>query len=306
MSPRVVRADLLLLLTAAIWGFAFVAQSAGMKHVGPFTFNGIRFALGALTLLPLLIRRRAEPATTPTGAAELFRGGLLAGAVLFCGASLQQVGLLHTTAANAGFITGLYVVFVPLLGLLWRRQIGSAGWAGTALAAAGLYLLSIRGGLRLQPGDGLELAGAVFWAVHVLVIARWSRRVPAVQLAFVQFVVCAAASLVAAIITEPIALAQIRAAALPILYAGVLSVGVAYTLQVVAQREAPPTAAAILLSLEAVFAAIGGWWLLAERLDARSLFGCALMLAGVLTSQLGRAARSSEQGVDSKGNFKTS
>ncbi len=280
------QSDLLLLLTATIWGFAFVAQRLGMAHVGPFTFNGVRFALGALALLPLIARNRAGGWRPALPLRRVLLGGGVVGAVLFGGASLQQVGLVYTTAGNAGFITGLYVVIVPLLGLLWHQRVGAGTWIGALMAAAGLYLLSITEGFTMAYGDLLELAGALVWAGHVLLIGWLSPRMDPVELACGQFAVCGLLSLAVALMLEPISFSGITAAALPILYGGLFSVGIAYTLQVVAQRHARPAHAAILLSLEAVFAALGGWLILDETLTPRALCGCALMLAGMLLSQL--------------------
>jgi drug/metabolite transporter (DMT)-like permease len=277
------RADGLLLLTAAIWGFAFVAQRIGMEHIGPFLFNGIRFALGCLVLVPLAWARRKRAG----GRRGILTAGLAAGGVLFLGASLQQIGIVYTTAGKAGFITGLYVVLVPLIATIWRHRVGRPAWIGALLAAVGLYLLSVREGFRISLGDALVLAGAFCWAIHVLVIARWARTLDVVLLALLQFAVCSMASLGVAFATEPFSPEAIRAAGIPILYGGLLSAGVGYTLQVVAQRDAQPTAAAILLSLESVFAALGGWMILGERLALRGILGCVLMLSGVLVSQLG-------------------
>lgn len=278
--------DLLLLITAAVWGFAFVAQRLGMEHIGPFAFNALRFALGALSLLPLvLLRRRATP-RRPAAAVPLAPAGLVAGAVLFAGASLQQVGLVTTTAGKAGFITGLYVVLVPLFGLLAGQRPGALRWVAVALAVAGLYLLSVTERLTVGAGDLLVLASALFWAAHVQVIALWANRVDPVELAAVQFAVCAAASAAGSLIAERTTACAIGGAAVPLLYGGLLSVGVAYTLQVVAQRRAHPTHAAILLSLEGAFAALGGAIVLGERLSAREVAGCLLLLVGMLLSQL--------------------
>jgi drug/metabolite transporter (DMT)-like permease len=290
MNGRDIRSDGLLLLTALIWGLAFVAQRVGMAHVGPFTFNGVRFALGCLVLLPLVLRARPANEGGSRGGSRggpgLLVGGTLAGAVLFAGASLQQVGLVHTTAGNAGFITGLYVVIVPVLGLLLGQRANAGSWIGALLAAAGLYLLCITEGFTMAFGDLLELLGAVCWAGHVLLIGWLSPRADATRLAFVQFAACSALSLLTASFTEAIRISGLLQAAVPIVYGGAFSVGVAYTLQVVAQRHAHPPHAAILLSLEAVFAALGGWLLLDERLSPRGLLGCGLMLAGMLLSQL--------------------
>ncbi|WP_051689775.1 DMT family transporter [Pelobacter seleniigenes] len=289
MDRNAFRADLLLLLTAAIWGFAFVAQRVGMDHVGPFTYNGIRFAIGSLSLLPLIIlTKRKEPAAIPGGDARaILVGGLMAGIILFAGASLQQAGLVYTTAGNAGFITGLYVVIVPLLGLFWKQNPGAGTWIGAILAAVGLYFLSVSDGLSsISFGDLLVLLSAFFWAGHVLLIGWLAPKMNSLKLASAQFAICALFSLLVAAGTEVISWAGILRATLPILYGGLFSVGIAYTLQVVAQRHAHPAHSAILLSLEGAFAALGGWLLLDEVLTGRALLGCALMLGGMLLSEL--------------------
>lgn len=293
MLAHKLKADGLLMLTALIWGAAFVAQRLGMEHVGPFTFNGIRFALGALALQPLIWKmqqtrlREGGGSGVPSG--RIMRCGLLAGCVLFAGAALQQVGIVYTTAGKAGFITGLYVVMVPLFGLFLGNRAGAGTWVGAVAAAAGLYLLSVNEDFTIAYGDVLELIGAVFWAGHVLLISRLSPGMDgtdAVKLAAAQFVVCSALSLGFGVALEPITLAGISGAAVPILYGGLMSVGVAYTLQVVAQRDADPAHAAIILSLEAVFAAVAGYFVLGEVLALRALIGCGLMLGGMLLSQL--------------------
>ncbi|MDX2473217.1 MAG: DMT family transporter [Candidatus Krumholzibacteria bacterium] len=281
------QANLLLLLASAIWGFAFVAQRVGIRHVGPLTFNGVRFALGAAALAPLLIwglpGRPRAPRKVPFG--RVLRGGLVAGLVLFVAATLQQYGVVFTTAGKAGFITSLYVVFVPLLGLVIGQKTGRYIWFGAALSAVGLYLLSAQGLVGIALGDGLVLIGAIFWAVHMLVIGRLAIDLPALELAVVQFVVVSVFSLIGALIFETVRWLDIRAAMVPILYAGLLSVAVAYTLQVVGQVRAHPAHAAIILSLESVFAAVGGWIVLSEGLTPRALVGCGLMLGGVLMAQ---------------------
>lgn len=291
MRSPILKSDALLLLTATIWGFAFVAQRVGMDFVGPFAFNAIRFALGSLVLVPFILKQGRKPAQ-PAGRGENGRpltilwGGSLAGAILFAGASFQQVGLVYTTAGNAGFITGLYVVIVPIIGLFFRQQPNAGTWIGVLMAAVGLYLLSITDRFTIAFGDLLELIGAFFWAGHVLLIGWLSPRMDSLKLASTQFAACSFFSLLAAALFETTTLHGVVRAAVPILYGGVLSVGVAYTLQVVAQRNAHPAHASVLLSLEAVFAAIGGWIVLGERLTARGFLGCGLMLAGMLLSQL--------------------
>jgi drug/metabolite transporter (DMT)-like permease len=291
MDVRTYRADALLLLTATIWGFAFVAQRVGMEYVGPFTFNGVRFALGSLSLVPLLFLLKPKISSARTllpqaSRGTIFWGGGLAGLFLFSGASLQQVGLVYTTAGNAGFITGLYVVIVPIMGLFLRQRTHLGTWLGVLLAAVGLYFLSITKELTIAWGDLLVLIGAFFWAAHVLIIGRLSPRMDALKLAITQFAVCSLLSLLTALAVETLTWEDLRQAAVPILYGGLGSVGVAYTLQVVAQKDAHPAHAAIFLSMEAVFAAIGGWWLLNEALTARAMLGCGLMLFGMLFSQL--------------------
>ncbi|HER42903.1 MAG TPA: DMT family transporter, partial [Candidatus Eisenbacteria bacterium] len=280
----------LLLLSAVIWGFSFVAQRVGMRHVGPFTFNAVRFALGSIALIPFATfwRKERSAGTDLQGwkrAALL--GGAVAGTVIFIGVSFQQIGIQYTTAGKSGFITGLYVVLVPVLGLAIGRKTSAWTWAGVLLAAVGLYLLSFTGSMTISKGDLIVLAGTLFWAVHVLLISVLIHRTGAVLLAIFQFSACSVLSFAAAFLFEEVKMAGILGAAVPILYGGLMSVGVAYTLQVVAQRRTPPAHAAIILSLETVFAALGGWIFLGEIIPARGLAGCALMLAGIILSQAG-------------------
>ncbi len=291
---QTVKSDGLLLLTAVIWGFAFVAQRVGMDYVGPFGFNGVRFALGCLVLLPFLCRNGLRDDHQSRRNPALFSrpslgGGLAAGLVLFCGASFQQVALVYTTAGNAGFITGLYVVLVPIIGIALGQKTNAGTWIGATLAGVGLYLLSVVGPFTISPGDLLVLVGAFFWAVHVQLIGWMSPRHDPLKIAFLQFAACAVLSLLTSAAIEQNAARSYWSAAIPILYGGFLSVGVAYTLQVVAQKKAKPAHAAIILSLEAVFAAVGGWLLLGEMLSSRAIVGCALMLCGMLVSQLWHA-----------------
>jgi drug/metabolite transporter (DMT)-like permease len=283
--------DSLLLLTAAIWGLAFVAQRAGMEHVGPFTYNALRFALGALSLVPIILIRGA-PAAPPRPTGGAVSAGLLAGAVLFLGASFQQSGIVSTTAGKAGFITGLYVVLVPLAGLLWGQRTGISAWVGALLCVAGLFLLSVTDSLTIERGDLLVLISAFLWAAHVQVVGWLSPRVDPFRLSCVQFIVCSLLCAGGALVFERPSLDGIRAAAWPILYGGVMSAGIAFTLQVVAQRRAPPAHAAILLSLESVFAVLGGAVVLGERLSARGASGCAIMFMGMIVSQVPLVASS--------------
>lgn len=288
MNSRTIRANLFLLLTALIWGAAFVAQRMGMDHMGPLTFNGVRFALGALALLPLISSMDRRRTTVAPPMSTLIRGGVLMGGALFLGAWLQQFGLCYTTAGKAGFITGLYVVFVPLIGIFLGHRYGIGTWAGAGLAIAGMYMLSVTESMTMDKGDALVLMSAFFWGVHVLLIGKLTgglAAVDAIKLAAVQFAFCSLISLTGAALFEHITLSGLWAGIIPLLYGGLMSVGVAYTLQVVAQRDARPAPAAIILSLEAVFAAVAGWMLLGEILTTQALIGCALMLGGMIWSQ---------------------
>ncbi|MDR1239881.1 MAG: DMT family transporter [Treponema sp.] len=325
MNTRALRADILLLLTAGIWGFGFVAQRSGMEYVGPFAFNGIRFILGSLSLLPLILFRSRERKNgvfaRSAGPGRFFRYSLAAGGCLFTAVTLQQLGIMFTTAGNAGFITGLYVVLTPIFGIFLGRKTGKATWAGAVFTLMGLYFVSAAGHLdRINPGDLITAVSAVFWAFHVLLIDALAPRLDPIVLSSGQFGVCGALSLAAAFFIEPSisTLAELlrpgltetglfgwtdlpalirgiaggRAGELispdsviPILYGGLGSVGVAYTLQVVAQRDAPPAHATIILCLEGCFAALGGALLLAEPVGRWTLLGFVLMLCGMLITQ---------------------
>lgn len=300
------RANLLLALTAAIWGFGFVAQRLGADHMGAMSFNATRFAIGAVSLLPLIWwfarQRRPAPLVVPeppagevydeeppaTGTARSpVLPGMVAGTVLFTAAGLQQVGLETTTAGKAGFITGLYIVLVPVLARLLGRRATPAVWAGLVLAVPGLWLLSMTEDLTIATGDLLVLVGAVFWAVHILVIDHYVSTVDALRLSAIQFGACALLSTGAALLVEEAPFTGLAPALWAVLYGGIVAVGVAYTLQVVAQRHAHASHAALLLSLEAVFGALGGWLLLQESMSPRMLLGCALMMAGIVVSLRG-------------------
>jgi drug/metabolite transporter (DMT)-like permease len=290
-KAKVLKYDAVFLTAAAIWGFAFVAQRVGMKHVGPFTFIAVRFLLGSIFLVPFLFithrhKINSEHSRPQRAHKSFLLGSGLAGLILFISASFQQHGIVYTTAGKAGFITGLYVIIVPFLGLLWGQRTGSATWLGAVLAVLGLYLLSISGDFVIDRGDLLVFVCAFFWAAHILIIGRLSSRFHPISVAFFQFLVCSACAWVAAVLTEEIAMQKILSALIPILYAGFVSTGIAFTLQVIAQRYAHPTHAAIMLSLEAVFAVIGGYLILGETMSLRNLAGCALMLAGMIISQL--------------------
>jgi drug/metabolite transporter (DMT)-like permease len=289
MKSKEIKAVFILLLTAAIWGFAFVAQRAGMEHIGAFTYNGIRFALGSASLLPIIYfsgkNNKDAEAKPKADLKTTIKSGIMAGCILFIAASFQQVGLIYTTAAKAGFITSLYIVLVPILGIFLKQKTYSTTWIGAVTAAVGLYFLSINEDFSIQLGDLLQLIGAFFWAAHIQVIDRFVKNVDAVKLSSAQFATCSILSLITAFALEDISIGGIYLALIPILFGGIMSVGVAYTLQAVGQRYAKPAHAAIALSMEAVFAAIGGMLILKETMNLRGYFGCALMLAGMLITQ---------------------
>jgi LasA protease len=281
------RADLALLSVSLIWGSAFVVQRIVAPNNSVFLFNGLRFLVGALVLLPWLRRTsQKNPVRTSTIKEVLLPIGL-AGLLLTAGSAFQQAGLRYTTAGNAGFITGLYVVFIPIIQVFFlRRASCPAIWAAAMLSAAGLFLLSTGGRFRVNFGDALVLVGAIFWALHVIWIGRLANRQDLFQIAVGQYLVCGVVSVGLGVAFERAWLANISTAAWAILYTGVLSVGLGYTLQIYGQKSSPPSDAAILLSAEAVFAALFGWVFLNERLTSLQILGCIVILAGMLLAQI--------------------
>jgi len=302
MYNKVYRSDFLLLLAAFIWGTTFVAQRKAMEYMGPMTYNAMRFALGAVTLLPVIVWLRlvGSRAGQANWGRPMILGASLAGLALFAGASFQQVGLVYTTAGKAAFITSLYVVIVPFVGWFLGQRCQISVWMGAILAAAGLYLLSITESFTVGRGDMLVLISAFFWAVHVLLIGYLAKRANPVPIACIQFFTCSILSMLMAGLTEQFSTGDIGQAAVPILYGGVLSAGVAFTLQVVCQRTCPPAHAAIIMSLETVFAALAGWAILGERFQLRQIAGFALMLTGFLVVQLPRLLSLQERPLQHK------
>ncbi len=279
------KADATLLLVASLWGLAFVAQRTAAESSGVFLFNGLRFLLGALVLLPFAWRDGSLRRVVSRGRPGL-SGILIAGLLLFAAGTLQQMGIRYTTAGNAGFITGLYVVFIPvILALGGKQRLRPAIWAASLMAVAGLFLLSTGGQLRLALGDALVLASAVMFAFHVIWIGTMVQRVLVLPLAIGQYLLVGVLSLVIGAFTETSLSFVISNSWMAILYTGIFSIGLGYTLQAVGQRTAPPADAAILLSMEAPIAALFGWLLLDEQLIAIQLFGCGLMLAGTILAQ---------------------
>ncbi len=277
-----------MLLTAILWGSAFAVQRVAAGQMSAFLFNGARYLIGVLFLLPFT--RVRSLSTGPKTGRITWLGMIALGLLLFSGALLQQAGLQFTTAGNAGFITGLYVILVPLiLALVWKRRPRPTIWIASLLAAAGLFLLSTRGSLRLSLGDALELAGAFMWSFHVLLLSWLVKRVNVIQLSIVQNLVTGLLSLLIVLASGPSAWNGLAGGWWTVVYTGIFSIGLGYTLQAVGQKVAPPADAAILLSGESVFAAVFGWIFLAEILSGLQLFGCGLMLAGMLLAQTGNS-----------------
>ena len=290
MNTLVVRGNVFLFLAAIIWGTTFVAQRVGMDHIGPLTFNFTRFFLGALFLAPFALGAYREEQRSSTKLSvgkwlPLWGGGLV-GLLLCIGINLQQIGLIYTTAGKAGFITGIYVILVPMIGALFGLKTGWGVWVGAPLGAVGLYLMSITESFSLSPGDGWIVACSFAWAGHILLVGWLSPKMNFFILAFVQAVVCAFLSFTGALIAEEIIFSSILNTWFPLIYSGVVTTGIGFTLQVAGQKYSSPAHAAIIMQLETVFAALSGWLILGEVMGPKSLVGAGLMLAGMLFAQL--------------------
>lgn len=281
--------NILLVLTALIWGCAFVAQSVGMDFVGPFTFNMARFLIGAIVLLPVIWfmdRQRKTGAEKGAGQKTLIIGGICCGIALAVASTLQQWGILFTTVGKAGFITAMYIVIVPLLGIFIGKKVRPLIIGCVAIAVVGFYFLCMTESLRLGLGDFLVLLCAIAFSIHILVIDHFSPKVDGVKMSAIQFLTAAIISAVPTLLWEQPVLTEILQAWQPVLYAGVMSCGVAYTLQIIAQKNADPTVASLLLSLESVFSVLAGWVLLGQGLSLKELFGCVLIFCAIILAQL--------------------
>lgn len=284
----------LLVLTAFIWGGAFVAQSVGMDYLGPFTFNSVRCLMGGIVLLPVVFVMRHqnhEKISEPKGRRTLLAGGICCGLALAVASSLQQVGMVYTTAGKAGFITALYILIVPLIRIFFGEKAGIRVWIGVGLALAGMYFLCIRSGFVISAGDSFVVLCAFVFSVHILVIDHYAPKVDGVCMSCIQFFVSGLVCAVPMFVYEKPNLSALLEAGIPLAYAGVLSCGVAYTLQVVAQKNTDPTIASLILSMESVFSALTGWIILGERLSKREMLGCLLVFTAVIIAQLPAAKK---------------
>lgn len=278
--------SLMLMLAAIIWGAAFVAQSAGMDYIGPVTFNCIRSFFGSLVLIPIAaFMDKKEGVLTPWKSKELVLAGLVCGIILFFATTTQQIGLVSTSPGKAGFITALYIVLVPVFSLALRKKPGKFIWLSVILAVIGLYFLCLSGTTTLEKGDIWELACAILFACHILVIDKFAPHVDVLKLSSYQFAVCGALSIIPMILEKP-EFSCIWDCRIPILYAGVMSGGIAYTLQMEAQKRVAPTVACILMSLESVFSVVFGFLIMKDKLTARELIGCGIMFVAVILAQL--------------------
>ena len=291
---KVLGGSFLLLIAAVIWGTAFVAQSTAMDHIGPFTMNGLRSLFASLFLLPaMLISDKIHGkkptffgTTNPSEIKTLLKGGVLMGIFVTIASTIQQIGIISTTVGKAGFLTTLYIVMVPILGLFLKKKIGLSSWVAILLSLVGMYLLCVKGSFSIGTGDLLMIGSAFFFAIHILVIDAYSYRTSGIRLSFIQFVICAVVCLVFALIFESPEWEDIVSAMGSIIWAGVFSAGIGYTLQVVGQKSVPAHVAPLIMSLESVFSALSGAIFLNEVMNRREVIGCILIFCGVMLAQI--------------------
>lgn len=282
---------IMLLLTAFIWGTAFVAQSVGMDYLGPFTFNGVRSLIGGVALLPCIwllrmLNKKEDEQKVQREKKNLIQGGIACGLLLFAASSLQQIGIQYTSAGKSGFITAFYIVIVPVLGIFLHKKIGWKVWIAVLLALAGLYFLCITEKFTIGKGDILIFLCALVFSLHIMVIDYFSPKVDGVKMSCIQFFVCGIVSIPFMFVLETPNVKDIVAGWMPLLYAGVLSCGVAYTLQIIGQKNVNPAIASLILSLESCFSVLAGWAVLGEHLSARESVGCVLMFVAIILAQL--------------------
>lgn len=299
MKNKQIKSSLLLLLTALIWGFAFAAQSVGMNFIGPFTFNTVRFFIGAFVLIPVIVLLDKAQGRKPSlfgtkdkkERSDLIKGGLLCGIIMTFANSFQMAGLQHTTVGKAGFITVLYIIIVPLIGIAMKKPVAYVTWISVALALVGMYLLCVNEGFVINKGDLLVMVCAVLFSFHIIVTDHYSKLVDGVRMSCMQFLVCGVLCSIMMFTTETPTISSIKESVIPILYSGILSSGVAYTLQIVAQKNLPASTASLIMSMESVFAVIAGWLILKETTSLKEIIGCLLMLIAIILVQLPIMAR---------------
>lgn len=284
------KGNLILLFTAIIWGSGFVCQSIGMDHIGANTFMGLRTLLGALVLLPVIFvtdKAQNKQGKKENDRSTLLKGGLICGTILCLASTTQTIGIKYTTAANSGFITAMYIIFVPFLGLFFKKKIGIRTCIGALLAVAGLYMLSVAGtSFKINKGDLLTLLCALFFAFHIITVDYFSPKTDGVKLSCIQFFVCAALNLILMLIFEKPSVDIIKECWVAIVYSGIVSCGIGYTCQILGQKYTDPAPAAIIMSMESVFAAIGGFLILHESLGFVKIIGCVIMFAAIVIVQL--------------------
>lgn len=279
--------NLILLITAMIWGGAFIEQSSGMDYVGPWTFTCVRsFEAALFTLISYPLIKKLLPALSSFDKKETIIGGLCCGLALTPATIFQQIGIQYTTVGKAGFITALYCIIVPFLSVFLKKKVTLQTWIAALISLVGFYFLSIKDSLSLDSGDTYMLCSAFFFAIHILVIDHFTNKANGVLMSATQFFIVGLLSIIPSLMFENPSLIHIKEAIIPIIYAGILSNGVGYTLQIIGQRGADPTIATLILSLESVFSVIGGFLVLHEILTLRELFGCALVFTGVILAQI--------------------
>lgn len=288
-----IRSSLMLLAAAVIWGVAFVAQSVGMDYVGPFTFNAARSLLGGIVLIPCIFLLNSREKKTEKKEADkkaerrnLLLGGISCGICLCIASNLQQIGISYTTVGKAGFITAMYIILVPLLGIFMKKRAGLRVWISVAMAVAGLYLLCMTESFSISIGDAYVMVCALFFALHILVIDHFSPRTDGVKMSCIQFLVSGVISGILMFVFEDPSLSSVLSAWMPIVYAGVMSCGAGYTLQILGQKKTDPTVASLILSLESVISVLAGWVLLGQSLTGKELLGCGVMFAAIILVQL--------------------
>lgn len=288
MKDSSLKGNLLLLITATIWGVAFVAQSVGMDYVGPFTFNGVRFLIGGIILIPcsFILKRFQTGEKKDQDKRKLIKAGLLCGLFMFGATTFQQFGIMHTSVGKTGFITALYVILVPILGIVLGKKVGIRIWIGAVIAMAGFYLLCIKEGFSIAFGDILVFICAIIFALHIMTVDAFIPYVNGVMLSCIQFLVAGAISTVCMFLFERPSLVGILSAWQPILYAGIMSCGVAYTLQIIGQKYTNPFLASLILSLESVISVLAGWIILGETLSLKEMVGCILVFGAIVIAQL--------------------